>query len=120
MPRAYTRITTGQLNEIRRRNADGENDAAIADAMGLKPELVNKYRNEMGLPVRRMKRPYKKQHTYTVYNAKTDQLLAFGTVDQCVAMLGYSNYTHFYSIVSKVAKGVLKKYEILVEEVGEA
>ena len=120
MPRAYTRITTGQLNEIRRRNAGGESDSMIADAMGLNYNLVQKYRNEMGLPVRRVKRPYKKQHTYTVYHAKTDTLLAFGTVDECVSMLGYSNYTNFYSMVSKAKKGALKKYEVLIEEVGEA
>lgn len=53
---------------------------------------------------------------YTVYNARTDDVLAFGNAAQCAVMLGYANSQTFHSIVSKVQHGKQKKYSVVVED----
>ncbi len=53
---------------------------------------------------------------YTVYDARTDDVLAFGNAVQCAAMLGCASYQTFHSIVSKVQHGKHKKYSVVVED----
>lgn len=113
----YAMITTKQLEEIRRRNAAGENDVVISQSMGLSYSAVQRNRLAMGLP---RSRNNKKTYTYTVYDANTDQLLAYGTVDQCTAALGFANYNSFYGLVCRAMKGKQKKYSILREAIEEA
>ena len=60
-----------------------------------------------------MKRPHK---YYTVYNAKTDEIIASGTSGKCAEMMGTS-LKGFYSIVSRTKDGKIKKYEIVVDRV---
>lgn len=53
---------------------------------------------------------------YTVYDARTDNVLAFGNAVQCAAMLGCANSQTFHAIVSKVQHGKHKKYSVVVED----
>lgn len=46
---------------------------------------------------------------YTVYDARTDEVLAFGNATQCAATLGCANARIFHSIVSKAWHGKIKK-----------
>lgn len=111
--RKYTKITTSTLKEIRRLNGEGKNDAVIAKMIGIAYQTVTRYRRGMGLPPRKKST---KAVTYTVYDAKTDELLAIGTVDKCAAMLGFQNASGFYEMVSRVAHGRAKKYTVFKEK----
>jgi hypothetical protein len=53
---------------------------------------------------------------YTVYDARTDDVLAFGNAAQCAVMLGCASSQTFHSIVSKVQHGKHKKYSVVVED----
>lgn len=53
---------------------------------------------------------------YTVYDARTDDVLAFGNATQCAAMMGCANTRIFHSIVSKVWHGKHKKYNVVAED----
>ena len=53
---------------------------------------------------------------YTVYDARTDDVLAAGNAVQCAAMLGCPNARTFHSVVSKVRCGRVKKYVVVVED----
>lgn len=53
---------------------------------------------------------------YTVYLRKTDEIVAFGTSEECTKELGFANAGSFRSVVSKAKKGLSKKYDFIVEE----
>ncbi len=53
---------------------------------------------------------------YTVYDARTDEVLAFGNATQCAATLGCANARIFHSIVSKAWHGKIKKYAVVAED----
>lgn len=55
---------------------------------------------------------------YTVWNAKTDEVLAFGDGPTCARTMGITHQA-FLSIVSRVGNGQNKKYVILKEKIGE-
>ena len=52
---------------------------------------------------------------YTVYESKTDELVAFGTAIKCAEMMLIS-VESFYSIVSKFKSGESEKYFIVSEK----
>ncbi len=54
-------------------------------------------------------------HYYTVYNNKTDEVVAFGSAKECADKLRLKNVRLFYSYVSKSKSGLIKKYKIVVE-----
>ena len=56
----------------------------------------------------------KKIYYYTVYLAKTDEIVASGTSKECAKELGKS-LNNFHSTVSKNKLGKHKKYSILKE-----
>lgn len=56
----------------------------------------------------------KKQKLYAVYDAKTDELLAFGTASECRDQMDMKNTYTFYETCSRVARGINKKYVVLV------
>ena len=51
---------------------------------------------------------------YTVYLAENDEIVAYGTPDECAKMLGMSKNT-FFSIVCHTKGGRLNKYEFCRE-----
>lgn len=51
---------------------------------------------------------------YTVYDARTDDILAFGESMQCAKMLGIT-HASFYSMASRVRKGKCDKYALVIE-----
>lgn len=65
----------------------------------------------------------KLQKLYAVYDAVSDELLAFGTSEECTRLLGIKNIATFYEICSRVFRGKNVKYAIVVmddsEEEGE-
>lgn len=106
-------ITTKQLAEIRRRNSEGENDCQIADALGCSQGTIRYHRVMMGLPKAAKGRPYK---TYTVWNAKTDELIVCGSAEDCAKRLGFSNRNIFYTTFIRARRGKNKKYIIEVSK----
>lgn len=106
-------MTTKTLDEIRRRNAEGENDIIIAEALGCKHKLVHTYRQAMGLPSHGNRR--RGSMIYTVWDAKTDELLACGDAKLVAERLGLVNNMAVHQMVSRVLKGNSKKY--IVEKV---
>lgn len=52
---------------------------------------------------------------YTVYDDRTDDVLAFGNAVQCAAMLGCASTQSFRSIASKAQHGKYKKYNVITE-----
>ena len=56
---------------------------------------------------------------YTVYNAKTDEIVACGTADMIVRQMGYVNKNSLYSAVthSKIRKGPPPRYFYHVQKV---
>lgn len=111
--RDYIKVKTGDLREIRRLNGEGKNDVEISRETGIPCHTVKRHRKEMGLPIRRKN---SKAVNYTVYDAKTDELLAFGTSDMCAELLGFKSVSRFYEMVSRVEHGRVKKYNVLKEE----
>lgn len=55
---------------------------------------------------------------YTVWNAKTDEILAFGDGPTCAKMMGIK-YPSFLTIVSRVVKGKNKNLVVQKELVNE-
>lgn len=53
-----------------------------------------------------------KRNFYVVRLRKTDQVVATGTVDECVKQLGFASRNSFYCAVSKANRGERKRYEV--------
>ena len=53
---------------------------------------------------------------YTVYDNKTDEIVAFGSSKECMAKLGIKDIEQFYALVSKTKSGLIKKYSVVVDE----
>ena len=53
---------------------------------------------------------------YTFYREDTEEIVAFGTADQCIKKLRIKNINSFYSLVSRVKSGKNKKYKVVVED----
>lgn len=52
---------------------------------------------------------------YTVFLAKTDEVVAFGNAEQCAKKLGLKNARQFHAVVSKTSSGIHKRYVIVKE-----
>ena len=105
-------MTIRELNAIKRLNAEGKSDQQIAEELGMKASQVRQARYYYKLPFNKAERePFR---YYTVWNAKTDELVADGTAAECAAIMGRSR-TDFYTMVSRVKRGINKKYVVLVE-----
>ena len=59
---------------------------------------------------------------YTVYDRKTDDILAYGTIGYCQRKLGFKTKASFLSTLTHCKDGRCHKYDYLVEELptGEA
>ena len=53
---------------------------------------------------------------YTIYDNATDEILAFGTAEQCVIKLNMKNKRSFFSMVSHSKSGKIKKYKVVVDD----
>lgn len=53
-----------------------------------------------------------KKLDYTVWNNYTDELVAFGTAEQCTRAMGLTRTNGFYEMVTNVRKGINKKYTV--------
>lgn len=100
-------MTTQMVKEIRRLNQEGNNDRMIAEKLGVSAATVHKYRTEMGIPAVRK--------VYTIWDAKTDELIVCGTAAECTKFMGYKGIDGFYSMVSRMTHGKGKKYHAEVE-----
>ncbi len=54
---------------------------------------------------------------YTVY--RDDDIIAFGSADECTKKLCLKNIRQFYALVSKARSGLRHHYSIVVEDVRE-
>lgn len=50
---------------------------------------------------------------YTIYSAKTDEVVAHGTAADCTVQLEMASVNSFYAMVSRVMAGLNKKYIIV-------
>lgn len=53
---------------------------------------------------------------YTVYDKKTETVVAFGNSKRCTEMMGLPSANSFYSIVHNARIGKNQKWEVVVEE----
>lgn len=56
---------------------------------------------------------------YTVYLRKTDEIVAFGTAEECARQLGFSGISSFKSCVSKSMdekNTKYKRYEFIIDD----
>ena len=51
-----------------------------------------------------------------VYLAKDDTIVATGSATECTKQMGLKNEHSFQSIVSKVKRGKLNRYEVIVSK----
>ena len=51
---------------------------------------------------------------YAVYDAKTDELLAFGNAEQCTKLLDMKNEVSFRKMVWLYTHGRIQKYAVVV------
>jgi hypothetical protein len=51
---------------------------------------------------------------YAVYNAKTDELLAFGNAEQCAKLLDMKNEISFRKMVWLFTHGKMKRYVVVI------
>ncbi|WP_294146868.1 hypothetical protein [uncultured Clostridium sp.] len=56
---------------------------------------------------------------YTVYDERTEEIIAFGNASQCTAILGLKNTRQFHAFVSKTRSGLRKNYKVVIEDDGE-
>lgn len=56
------------------------------------------------------------QTYYTVYRAKTDKVVAFGTAKECAKMMDLASVNSFYSLVSRASNGKNRKWNIVKDE----
>jgi hypothetical protein len=56
---------------------------------------------------------------YTVYDERTEEIIAFGNASQCTAILGLKNARQFHAFVSKTRSGLRKNYKAVIEDDGE-
>ena len=56
--------------------------------------------------------------TYTVYDSYTDEMVAYGTADECAHMMGITRNS-FYALVGRALSGKRKKYLVLKEYLDE-
>lgn len=53
---------------------------------------------------------------YTVYDNKSDEIVAFGSSVECTKKLGLKDTEQFYAFVSKTRSGLIKRYSVVVED----
>ena len=61
-----------------------------------------------------MKRKY-----YTIYSNESDEIIAFGSAEDCRKKLGYKNLEQFYAFVSKTRSGYRKTCTVVTEIIDE-
>ena len=56
---------------------------------------------------------------YAVYDAESDRLLAEGNARECQKKLGCSSLDTFYALANRSARGINKKYRVVIKKGGE-
>ena len=56
---------------------------------------------------------------YAVYDAKSGLLLAEGNARECRKKLGCSSMDTFYALADRSARGINKKYRVVIKKGGE-
>ena len=108
--------STVNQEDIRALHAKNLNDREIAQRLGCSNSTVYKYRKRMGLPA--IQRWATTRKYYTVYKRKTDEILAYGTAEECARQLGI-RLDSFYCTVSRTPNRKNPQYEIFIDLVEE-
>ena len=90
----------------------GTKIADIAEIFDVSVGTVENYRRKYGLIGKSGSKPWA---WYTVYLAKNDTPLCCGTATECAKAMNMT-LTTFASTVSRVSRGVLKKYDVVIED----
>lgn len=107
----YTYVTTSMAREIARLASLGLNDDQIGGRIGVSPYTARIYRKQAGIaPAGRSK-----VTIYTVWDAKTDEVLACGTAAECAAKLGLAKPRSFYYMAHHAANGRRRRYVVTKE-----
>lgn len=106
-------MTGNEFNAIVQLNAYGASDREIAEETGIPVNTVRWVRRYYGLCYNKGHKPPSRY--YTVWNAKTDELIACGTAEECATVMGRS-IADFHTMVSRVRSGKNKKFVVLVED----
>lgn len=62
-----------------------------------------------------MNKPPSNALWYGIYDARTDQPLAFGTAEEVARQMGYKRVNYLHQMIRKVRNGLCKRYEIYTE-----
>ena len=106
-------MTINELNAIVRLNAEGKSDREVAEETGIPVKTVRWARRYYKLRYNKGHKPPLKY--YTVWNMKTDEMVASGTAQECAAIMGRS-IADFYTMVMRVRKGKNRKFAVQVED----
>lgn len=107
-------MTSKDIKRMEALYSEGKNDREIAEAMGCASITVLKWRHSRGLPPTGSRAPSLPRTAYTIYDARTDELMACGSAKSCASMLGMSMST-FYTIMHRARHGKQQKYVVLEE-----
>lgn len=53
---------------------------------------------------------------YTVYDNRTDEVVAFGSAVECTQKLGLKDLRQFYAFCSKTKSGIRRNHSVVVED----
>ena len=81
-------------------------------------ETYNGYKSEEALPPLRGAPTNRSVNYYTVYDAKTDKVMASGNAIECAEAL-QMGLISFYGMVTRVRKGETKRYAVVVDNLKE-
>lgn len=89
----------------------------ISKEFGINECTIWKWKRRLGLPMNYNVGNRSQRH-YTIYRAKDDSIVCFGSARECAKALDMSMST-FRSMVSRTIHGHSHKYEILIEPASE-
>ena len=113
------KITTLELRRILRETRAGTDYRTIASNLSRNPSVVLEViRRYGGNPVLRSRCGRPAWKDYTVYDSKSEEVLAYGTAKECARKLGIKQAT-FYQYMSRQRRGGITQPVIIAEEVPE-
>lgn len=104
-------MTQAQIELATKMYDDGMNDSAIGAVCGTSRSTIRAWRIKNDLPSNVFSHRDYLLSEWSVYLAADDTLIAFGTVDMCMATLGISRAA-FYQLCWRVRNGKSKKYRV--------
>lgn len=109
-------LTVLELGRIIHGTQAGVDYRTLADELGRRPSVVHRILCRYGIkPVLRGNRGREPWKDYTVYDAKSEAVMAMGTAKECANTLGIKQTT-FYEYISRQRHGGYAQPVVIVEE----